>query len=94
MGFKWIEEKENSIEIKDIPEDEGRSMNCNANNPGCTNRSSQIIKLCWDIMNEMVYSGEVFLFNNKEYYLVECTNCQEYYIIENKTPKFVCEECR
>ena len=96
MGFRWEDDQEETLEFThDVLEDEKEiKVSCTADNPGCTNRGTDIIKLCWDIMNEMIFSDGVFLWKNKEFHVDECTKCNNYYIMKNKAPKFVCEDCR
>ena len=95
MGFKWHEDQEDTLEFThEILEAENEKVvSCNADNPGCTNRGKKEIKLCWDIMNELVYSNGVFLWNNKKYYLTDCPKCNNNYIMEEQRNNFICEAC-
>ena len=96
MGFVWEDDQEEALEFtNEILEDQKIvRVSCNADNPGCTKPGVKEIKLCWDIMDNVVYNGRVFLWNNKEYDLSECTKCGNYYIMEEMKNDFICEDCR
>jgi len=96
MSFKWHEDQEDTLEFTHelIEEENIVKVSCNADNPGCTNRGKKEIKLCWDIMNELVYSDGVFFWSNKKYFLSECLKCKNNYIMEEFQKSFICEECK
>lgn len=97
--FKWekiSEEDTLKTETKEYDLDDiyTNCSFCNVHNPGCTKRKSdKHLKLCWDIMNEMRFvSDNLFRYNDKIYYLVECKKCKYPYIVVDDQ-EFVCEEC-
>jgi len=96
MGFEWNDDQEIDLTYKQFKnkEDQENNFVCHADNPDCQARYSKEIKLCWDIMNEVVYNGRVFVWNDKFYHLKECTKCENYYIMEDAQNNFICDECK
>ena len=94
MNFKWEDHTPLDFSHDVLEEEKEIKVSCNADNPGCTKRGTKEIKLCWDIMNQMVYNNGVFYWNNTKYNLVECGTCNEYFITKEMYSNFKCEDCK